>query len=388
MIYLPEQAVAAAREWRERIHALPELGYAEHRTAGAIAAYLRSIGWQVETGLAGTGLLARLAGTKAGPRILLRAELDALPIQEESGLPFASTVAGVSHACGHDAHLGILLGLATALVPGTMEHGDIGLVFQPAEELLGGGRRLIEEGLWPRFNADCCLALHGLPALPPGVFGLVPGPCMAAVDKCRIRVIGRPGHAAAPHETVDPIVVSAELVLSLQTILSRSLNPTDPAVLTFGRIAGGTAENAVAGTVTLEGTLRYFDRRVGERLADGIRTRAAGVTAAYGAQAEVTIEDGYPATCNDPGMVRWLEDLITAEFGPEAAGRMEPLMVSEDFAYYLNERPGAMVFIGTGSPFPLHNPSYFFPDELLGRGIRLYLAAITQMAQSATLPWL
>ena len=381
------QAQQAVREWRQRLHRHPELGYAEHETARAIAAYLENLGWRVETGLAGTGVLARLPGTRSAPRVLLRTELDALPIQDETGLPFSSAVPGVSHACGHDAHMAILIGVATTLSLGQLGHGEVGLVFQPAEELLGGGRRIIEEGLWRRFDPDCCFALHGWPALPEGVCGLVAGPCMAAFDNCRIRVVGRPGHGAMPHETVDPVVVASELVLSLQTVLSRNLNPLEPAVLTFGRITGGTAHNAVAAEVALEGTIRYFDEGIGRTLANCIRARAGGVAAAHGATAEVEIEEGYPATVNQPGVVRWLEGILTKEFGPESVRAMAPVMGSEDFSYYLRERPGAMLFLGAGGDYPLHHPRYSFPDELLCRGVELYLAIIAAVSLDSNLPW-
>ena len=371
MAAIQPQAQQAAREWRQRLHRRPELGYAEEETARAIATYLKDLGWQVETGLAGTGVLAKLPGTRNAPRVLLRTELDALPIQDETGLPFSSAIPGVSHACGHDAHMAILIGVATALSLGQGKYGEVGLVFQPAEELLGGGKKIVEEGLWQRFDPDCCLALHGWPALPEGVCGLVAGPCMAAIDDCRIRVIGRPGHGAMPHETVDPVVVASELVLSLQTVLSRNLDPLEPAVLTFGRIAGGTAHNAVAAEVVLEGTIRYFDPAIGRALADGIRARAGGISAAHGAKAEVEIREGYPATVNHPGVVGWLEGILVTEFGSAGIQAMAPVMVSEDFSYYLRERPGAMLFLGTGGDYPLHHPRYLFPDDLLSRGMEL-----------------
>ncbi|MGE5551835.1 MAG: M20 metallopeptidase family protein [Bacteroidota bacterium] len=386
-IGISDLALNTAIQWRERLHQHPELGFAEHQTAADVAENLQSLGWRVTTGLAGTGVLAVLPATEPGPRLLLRAELDALPIQEETGVSFASVIPGVSHACGHDAHMAILLGVAAALAEREQPHGELGLLFQPAEELQGGGKRLVEEGLWARFDADCCLALHGWPALPAGVFGLVPGPCLAAIDSCRIRVMGRPGHGAAPHETIDPIVVAAELILALQTIISRNLNPLAPAVLTFGRINGGKAENAVAAEVSLTGTMRYFDPAVGAMLADMIEKRGAGIAAAHGARIEASIEPGYPATVNHAGVIHWLEEVVQAEFGPDGSQAMQPVMVSEDFSYYLRERPGAMIFLGTGGSYPLHHPRYLMPDNLLDRGIRLWLAVISAVTRAATLPW-
>lgn len=360
---------------------------AEHRTAASIAEFLRTLGWQVTTGLGGTGVLAVLSGAGPGPRLLLRAEMDALPIQEETGVPFTSVVPGISHACGHDAHMAMLIGVAAALSEIGLARGELSLLFQPAEELQGGGRRVVEEGLWTRFNADCCLALHGWPALPVGVFGFVPGPCMAAIDTCRVKVIGRPGHGAAPHETVDPIVVAAELTLAMQTIISRNLDPLEPAVLTFGRVNGGSADNAVAAEVTLSGSMRYFAPGVGKSLAEAMRRQGEGIAAAHGARIETTIDPGYPPVVNHPGVIRWLAQVVQSEFGVQSTQSIKPVMVSEDFSYYLRERPGAMVFLGTGGSFPLHHPRYLVPEDVIDRGIRFYLATIMAAAAPLTLPW-
>lgn len=357
---------------RREIHADPELGYAEHRTAARIAAALRSYGIAVHEGIGGTGVVGVLDNGNSARSIGLRADMDALPIQEHTGLPHASRNAGIFHGCGHDGHVAMLLGAARHLAASRRFDGRVIFIFQPAEEGLGGARAMIEDGLFERFPCDEVYAIHNWPDLPAGTLQTRPGPIMAAADRFDISVAGRGGHAAFPHHTPDAILAASELVLQLNSIVSRRIPPTAQALLSVTRIAGGDTHNVLPETVTLTGTVRSFDAGVQDQIEAAIRQIADGVGMATGTTISVDYQRNYPATINDPACAARALELASAVCPVSQAP--DPAMTSEDFSYMLQARPGAYLWLGAGGPAPLHNPQYDFNDDILATGIAVHVA--------------
>lgn len=360
---------------RRDIHAHPELGYKEHRTAARIAAELRAVGLEVHEGIGGTGVVAVLRAGD-GPKTLgLRADMDALPIEEQTGLPWASTRPGCFHGCGHDGHVAMLLGAAQHFARDPGFSGTLNMIFQPAEEGLGGARRMIEDGLFDRFPCDRVYALHNWPGLPAGTIATRAGAIMGAADKFSIRIEGKGGHAALPHVTPDALLAAATLVQQLNTIIARAVEPSASAVLSVTQIHGGHSHNVIPAEVLIEGTVRSFDPAVQDRIEERMRQVLRGVEAGFEVSAMLDYDRYYPATINDADAA---EDVlaVAATVGiAERAG--EPAATSEDFSFMLQERPGAYIWLGqaqgTGSP-PLHNPQYDFNDGVLETGIRLHIA--------------
>lgn len=368
--------------WRRDLHAHPEIGLLEHRTAGVIAERLRGFGVdEVITGLAGTGVVGVIHGRAgAGRAIGLRADIDALPIEEATGAAYASGTPGVMHACGHDGHTAMLLGAARHLAETRGFAGTVYVIFQPAEENAGGARIMIEDGLFERCPMSHVFGMHNWPSLPAGTIAWREGPVMAAVGVIDITITGRGAHGAKPQEGVDPILAAAHVVTALQSLVARVLDPLAAGVVTIGAIHGGVAENVIPQSVAMRGTARWFAPEVGERLEAGVRRIAAGVAAGLGASAEVRFERTYPITVNEAaatGMAR------RAAAGVVGEGRVvelaAPSMGAEDFAYMLQRRPGSYVMLGSGRGEHdpgLHHPAYDFNDDVLPMGASYWVGLV------------
>ncbi|MEP6867850.1 MAG: M20 aminoacylase family protein [Novosphingobium sp.] len=360
---------------RRDIHAHPELGYKEHRTAARIAAELRAVGLEVHEGIGGTGVVAVLRAGD-GPRTLgLRADMDALPIDEQTGLPWASTHPGCFHGCGHDGHVAMLLGAAQHLARDPGFSGTLHLIFQPAEEGLGGARRMIEDGLFDRFPCDRVYALHNWPGLPAGTIATRVGAIMGAADKFVIRLEGKGGHAALPQDTPDSLLAAATLVQQLNTIVARNVAASDSAVLSVTQIHGGHSHNVIPAEVRIEGTVRSFDPAVQDRIEARMRQILRGVEVGFEVKATLDYNRYYPATINDAAAAE--DALVVAATVGTAERAPEPAATSEDFSFMLQKRPGAYIWLGQADgqcTAPLHNPGYDFNDKVLETGIRLHIA--------------
>ena len=370
---------------RRDFHAHPELGFEERRTAGIVAARLRALGLEVREGLGTTGVVGVLRGTKPGPCVLVRADMDALPIQEENSWQWKSKNPGVMHACGHDAHTSIGLTVARILAErrGTLT-GTVKFMFQPAEEGLGGAGRMIADGLLENPRPDFCLALHVWSPIESGEIGLSPGPVMACADAFTARILGKGGHGAMPNQTVDAVVMAAHVVTALQTVVSRNLKPLDSGVLTVGKITSGTAFNIIPGEAFLEGTVRAFDEGVRLTLENRLREVVETLPLAFGGRGELSYEKGYPATVNDPVVTDRLRGTFTAAFGEDAVQPFEPTMGAEDMSLVLREIPGCYFFVGgrneaIDAVYPHHHPRFNIDENSLHLGARAMVAAVLEL---------
>ncbi|MBY0338548.1 MAG: amidohydrolase [Acetobacteraceae bacterium] len=361
--------------WRRDFHMHPELGFEEHRTAGIVARLLREFGCdEVHEGVAKTGVVATIHG-QGGPNgraIGLRADMDALPIEEASGVPHASTIPGKMHACGHDGHTAMLLGAAKYLAETRNFQGSVHLIFQPAEENLAGGGVMVREGLFERFPCERVFGLHNWPGMPAGTFLWREGPVMAAVANLEVTITGQGAHGALPFQGNDPIVIAAAIVQALQTIVARNLDAADAGVITIGHIQGGHTYNVIPETVRMLGTARWFLPEVGDLMEAKFKSLVTGIAASFGAEATAVFDRAYPATVNEAGSTTLAADAARAVMGEERVVHMpKPTMGAEDFAYMLNERPGAYLMLGggrTGSDPGVHHPMYDFNDEILPIG--------------------
>jgi hippurate hydrolase len=362
---------------RHRLHRFPEIGLSEFKTSDYVAEQLTALGYEVTRGLAKTGVVATLRNGSSDRSIGIRADFDALPILEETGLPYASEIPGVMHACGHDGHTAMLLGAAKILAERRNFDGVIHLIFQPAEENFGGARIMIEDGLFDRFPCDAVFALHNDPEIPFGHIALREGPIMAAVDECKITVNGRGGHGAEPQSTADPIVCGASIVMALQTIVSRNIHPLDPTVITVGGFHAGAASNVIPERAEMVLSIRSFDPKVRDQLESRIRAVAEGQAASYGMGVTIDYERGYDPTVNHKAETDFVRDLAVSFAGNDKVYDLpRPMMGSEDFAYMLAKRPGSYFFLGTqrtpNDP-PLHHPRYDFNDDILPVGTTLWV---------------
>lgn len=370
---------------RRDLHQHPEPGFKEVRTAGIVAARLQELGCRVRTGIARTGVVGVIGGG-AGKTLVLRFDMDALPVQEATGASYASTTPGWMHACGHDGHTSIGLAVAEALCQAPLQ-GTVKLVFQPAEESPGGAKPMIAEGVLDDPAVDACLGLHLWTNLPAGLVAVRPGPIMANTDVFSIRVQGRGGHGAAPHQTCDALVAAAQIVTALQTIVSRNVDPIAPAVLTVGTFHSGSAHNIIADEAHLTGTIRTFDPTVQEAVHAAFERTAAGTAAALGATVEVLIERGYPAVVNDPEMTEVVRQAAIETVGERSAVMADPWMAGEDFSYFAAAKPSCYFFVGAASEargftYPHHSPHFDFEEDALViatqvmvRAARRYLGA-------------
>jgi len=373
MDVLISDAIAADMiNWRHDFHRFPELGRREARTSGKIAGILTNLGMEVRTGFAGTGVVATLQGRGGlGPAIGLRAEMDALPIAEQADVPFHSQTPGVFHACGHDGHMAILLGAATALARAPDFRGTVHFIFQPAEEALNGAEEMIAAGLFDKFPCDEIYALHNAPSLGVGVVAVRTGAILAACDDFTILVRGRGAHAALPHLGADPIVAAAHLVTNLQTVVSRSLDPTESGVVTIGMISGGASPNVIPESVVLRGTARAGSSDGRATIGRRIEEICAGVAAAQDVAIAFKIEMGCPATINAEAPTEAVVRAARAA-GARVVTDMPTLMGSEDFATMLQARPGCYFLLGQGGEM-IHHPAYAFDDSLLPLGAAIFV---------------
>ncbi|CAM3666004.1 M20 aminoacylase family protein [Polaromonas hydrogenivorans] len=363
---------------RRDIHAHPELGLAEFRTSELIAAKLAEWGYEVSRGLARTGVVGQLKRGTGPKRLGLRADMDALPIQETTGLAYASRHDGVMHACGHDGHTAMLLAAAQHLA----EHGDfdgtLNLIFQPAEEHPGGAKMMIEDGLFERFPCDAVFAMHNMPGIPQGHLVFVDGPAMASSDDVTIIVKGVGGHGAMPHRACDPIVAACSIVLGLQSIVSRNVDPRQTAVITVGAFNGGKANNVIPSEVTLELSVRSLDREVRDLLEQRIRELADAQARSFGVQAEVHYKRDYPVLVNTTAETELARQVGLALVGAQRVVLQgQPLTGSEDFAFMLDHCPGSYLNIGNGAgegSCMVHNPGYDFNDDNLPVGAAYWVA--------------
>jgi|TARA_B110000090_G_scaffold58444_1_gene66768 hippurate hydrolase len=372
-----DDLVAPLVSFRRDIHANPELAYEEHRTAKKIAEALSELGLEVHTGIGRTGLVASMKVGNSDRTIGLRADMDALPIHEETGLPYASRNPGVFHGCGHDGHVSMLLGAAQHLANTRRFDGTVHFIFQPAEEGEAGARAMIEDGLFERFPCDRIFAFHNWPDLPAGTISTRSGPIMAAADKFEILVEGRGGHAAMPHQTPDAILAASDLVTQLNSLVSRRISPMSTAVLSVTQIEGGSSHNVLPAAVRVVGTVRTFDADVQDRIEESLRLVAEGVAVASGTRMTVNYNRYYPATINNAQAV---EEALKAAAGvAHAEVAPHPAFTSEDFGFMLQACKGAYIWLGQGrgdNDVPLHHPHYDFNDDVLATGIRLHVALV------------
>ena len=368
--------------FRHDMHANPELRYEEHRTAAKVAAYLQALGLGPHCGLGTTGVVASIHGQgrskdNPGPSIGIRADMDALPVQETSGVPHASCVPGKMHACGHDGHTTMLLGAATLLTQNPAFDGTVHLIFQPAEEGGAGAKAMMDEGLFQRFPCDAVFALHNWPSLPQGQMAVRAGPIMASTMRFEIKVRGKGGHAAMPHTTLDPVPVACAIVSQLQTLVSRGVDPLDSAVLTIGKIEGGTTENIIPDECTIYGTVRTLLSSTHAFMIEGLQRIATHVAAAHQCEATYIHKPGYPNTTNTAPEAAFMAAVMQEMVGPDNAfPDIAPAMTSEDFGFMLEAVPGAYGWIGNGRNgqpgVGLHNPGYDFNDDNIELGARFW----------------
>jgi amidohydrolase len=361
------------RETRHHLHRNPELSCREEKTAAFVAEQLRALGLEARTGVGGHGVVADISGEKPGRTFAIRADMDALPIQEENDIPYRSQNPGVMHACGHDGHTTMLLGTARALAQQRASFaGTVRLIFQPAEETVNGARRMCEAGVME--GVDAIVALHGWPIqIGIGQVGVRAGASLASADTFDIHIKGQQAHAAYPHRSVDPIVVGAQVVMALQTLASREIDPNDPVVVTVGQFHAGTAYNIIPATAHIAGTVRTLSPEVRASMSERIRRVAEGTCAATRAACEFTYTEGTPAVINNAEMIQQIR-----EVGAEALGAgniveiPSPSMGAEDFAFYLDHAPGAMFFLGLGETSPIHTPTFNFDDRALPIGVEMF----------------
>lgn len=371
---------------REYLHANPELSFQEFKTADFISGKLTEFGITHQTGVAGTGIVGIIKGQNPESRVIaLRSDLDALPIQEENNVSYKSLNDGVMHACGHDVHSTCLLG-AAKLLQETREdwEGTIKLIFQPGEEKApGGASLLIKEGVLENPKPAAIFALHVYPHLPYGVVGFREGQYMASCDEIHITIKGKGGHAALPHQTIDPIVIASQVILSLQTIISRRHNGVlSPSVLSFGKIQGGDTGNVIPNEVKLEGTLRCMDESWRQEAWELITSQTKKIAQAMGGQADVHIPTGYPSLYNDPKTTQKARSIIADALGAKATHTLDKRMTGEDFGFYTQHIPGCFMRLGTSSggnfEYPVHNAQFDIHQEAIGIGIRLFYEIATK----------
>ncbi|HTR05472.1 MAG TPA: M20 aminoacylase family protein [Paraburkholderia sp.] len=357
---------------RHEIHAHPELGFEEFVTSDLVAQRLTQWGYEVHRGLGGTGVVGTLKVGDGARRLGLRADMDALPIHEATGLDYASRIPGKMHACGHDGHTAMLLAAAKHLAQSRNFNGTLHLIFQPAEEGLGGAKRMLDEGLFERFPCDAVFAMHNMPGFPAGKLGFRAGPFMASSDTVVIDIDGRGGHGAVPHKAIDPVVVCANVVLALQTIVSRNVPPLDMAIVTVGAIHSGDAPNVIPQTAQMKLSVRALRPEVRDLLQERITALVNAQASAYGATARIDYQRRYPVLVNDEAMTALAQDVARDWLGEEGLiGDMAPLTGSEDFSFLLERCPGSYLIIGNGDGeggCMVHNPGYDFNDDCLATG--------------------
>jgi len=383
-LHLSAEAEALADQltaWRRDLHQHPELGFHEQRTAAIVAQTLRDLGLEVQTGVADTGVVAVVEGARPGHTALLRWDMDALPIQEATGAPYASTNPGVMHACGHDGHVAIGLGVARLLCSRRKDlRGRVKLVFQPAEEGLGGAERMIAAGVLEDPSPDVALGIHLWNSRPVGWVGIGDGPVMAGAEILEIEILGKGGHGASPHQARDPVAAAAQVVSALQTIVSRNLDPRAAAVVSITQLHAGEAFNVIPDRVMLRGTIRTFDLGVRETVLKRVTEVASGVAAALGCAASVQLTPLTPPVVNDPDLAARIRQVARRVLPGVLVEETERSMVSEDMAFFLRAVPGCFVLFGSANPSrgldaPHHNPQFDFDEAALPQSVALLVSA-------------
>lgn len=363
-------------DWRHHLHAHPELAYQEHATAAFVAAKLKEFGLEVREGVGRTGVVGLLRRGN-GPMVGLRADMDALPIAESTGVPYSSTVPGCMHACGHDGHTTMLLGAARILADSPPDGGSVAFIFQPAEEGEAGGKAMLDDGLFRDFPVQSVYGLHNWPGVPFGQFAVHTGPVMAAFDTFEVVVEGRGSHGAMPHQGVDSISVATQLCQAWQLIVSRGVEATDAAVISVTQIHAGDAWNVLPDSAVLRGTVRTLRAETRVKIRQEMAERADLLCRAFGANARFTWQERYPTTINTAHEAEFATRIGAAVTGQPVLSKLPPSMASEDFAYMLQERPGAYVWLGSGSAEGgknLHSPNYDFDDDLIPIGVEYWVA--------------
>ncbi len=372
-------------EWRQDFHAHPEIAFEEVRTAGIVVDKLREFGCdEVITGIAKTGVVGVIRGQgSSGRAIGLRADMDALPILEATGLPHASTVPGKMHACGHDGHTTMLLGAARYLAETRNFDGTVYVIFQPAEEAGGGGNVMVQEGLFDRFPMERVFGMHNWPGAPEGTFLWRDGPVMAATANIRATITGKGAHGAMPHQGNDPIVIASTIVTALQSVVARNVEPVEAGVITIGHIQGGDTWNVIPQEVTLRGTARWFKPEVGDLLEAKFTTLVTGIAAAFGATAEAVFDRGYPATVNETASTQLAVAAARTVAGEARVQEMpRPTMGGEDFSFMLNAKAGSYIMLGAGrgpADPQVHHPRYDFNDAVLPIGASYWATLAEQL---------
>ena len=369
-------------EWRQNLHKIPEIGLQEYKTSEYVQKKLKSWGIEYKSGFAKTGIVAWIKGNKgkSNKSIGLRADMDALPMTENNSFKHKSTNNGMMHACGHDGHTSMLLGAAKYLKENSNYDGTVYFIFQPGEEGFGGGKMMVEEGIFNEFNIDEIYALHNWPELNLGEFGLVSGPIMAAVDEFDIIIKGKGGHAAMPENTNDPIIIASQIILSIQTIISRYINPIEKALISVTKIHGGTAYNVIDDKVIISGTTRSFKPEIRDKIEYKIKETASRIANVYNGDTEFKYIRKYPPTINSEK-----ETSFAANVAKELVGEknvyenIDPSMGGEDFSYMLNEKPGTYIYIGQkdkNHKNHLHTTNYDFNDNLLPIGVNFFVSLV------------
>jgi amidohydrolase len=375
----PASLIDRVIAFRRDFHRHPELGFEEHRTAGIVAGRLRELGYEVHTGLAVTGVVGVLAGTSPGKTIMLRADMDALPIDEENPVDYKSTQAQAMHACGHDGHVAILLGAAELIAARRSAlAGTVCLVFQPAEEGKGGGAEMVREGILERFGIERAYGLHLSSSHPVGKLGFREGPIYASSDSLEITIEGRGGHGAAPHLSIDPIYLAGEFIVAVQQVVSRQIDPIEPAVVTIGAIHGGTTHNVIPSRVKLMGTVRAFNPEVRAQMAERIERVLRGVCDTGGATYDFAYLWRYPVTSNDAHQNRYVKALAQRTVGSEAVIDVAQIMGAEDFSFFAEKVPACFYTLGTSSgpetSWPHHHARFDIDEAALANGVRMMTA--------------
>jgi len=370
-------------DWRRRLHQRPELGFQEQMTSEFIAQKLKEWGIEHQTGIAKTGIVAKISGNRPGPVLAIRADMDALPIQEENDVPYRSLNEGKMHACGHDGHTAIALGTAYYLSQHPEDFsGTVKIIFQPAEEGPGGAKPMIEEGVLSNPEVEAIIGLHLWNNLPIGTVGVRSGPLMAAVESFRCTILGKGGHGAMPHQTVDSVVVSAQIINALQTIVARNVNPLESAVVTVGELHAGKAHNVIADTARLSGTVRYFNRKLEGYFGQRVEQLIAGICQSHGASYDLNYWRLYPPVINDAKIAELVRsvatDVVETPLGivPECQ-----TMASEDMSFFLEAVPGCYFFLGSanaakGLAYPHHHPRFNFDETALGMGVEIFVRCV------------
>ena len=367
-------------KWRRHLHQNPELSFEEHETVQFVKEKLEKLNFEIDYPVAKTGLVATLRGNTEGPTVAIRADMDALPIQEESDVEYKSTVEGVGHLCGHDAHTAILLGVAHIISEQPLKKGNIKLLFQPAEEGYGGGQVMVKEGVLKNPDVDVVAGLHVHPTIKTGETSITEGFATACTDAFNIKIIGKGGHAAHPHLSVDPIAISSTVIASLQQIVSRNIDPLENIVLTIGKIEGGFARNVIAPEVRLEGTVRLLNPELRAKVKETMDKYLNGVTSGMGASYEMEYTYGYPSVYNEPSLIPVLRSTVDKILGKNQLLDVNPSMGGEDFSYFAREVPGVFFRLGTNggedTAYPNHHPKFNVDEDALPYGA----AILTQFA--------